>query len=229
MKVGLAAFALHLGVIADAHAGGGSLLHLPIEGVTTENRAQCAKLFEKKFGTVLINWKNGDVKMIKDGSTDMVVLRPDRGQISLGDVERALKGSPFNIKREQLEYFSLLRLRIGKVADYEKHVKALATLDGKKLQRHSVENEDGSLWITLRESTRNTAIPRVEKRKQTLVTHQRLTKYLSKNKINLIEISWGNHPRLEPHGNSYAEVWRGDSFGARPAATAVEGKKHVKR
>ena len=65
MAVGLAAFAFYLGVIADAHAGGASLLHLPIEGVTEENRAQCVKLFEQKFGEVLIDWKNGDVKMIK--------------------------------------------------------------------------------------------------------------------------------------------------------------------
>jgi hypothetical protein len=228
MKLALVAFALHLGLVANIHAGGGSLLHLPIEGVTKGNRDQCAKLFEQKFGPVLINWRNGDVKMLKDGSINLVELRPERGQISLGDVEKVLKGSPFSIKREQLEYFSLVRLRIGRIADREKHVESLATLDGKKFQTHSVENADGSLWITLRDPVRNTAIPLVEKRTQTLVTHRRLTNYLSKHKINLIEISWGHNRRLDT-GKFYREAWRGDHFGARPAATLVDGREPVKR
>ena len=229
LKIGLVAFAMHLGVIASVSAGGASLLQLPIEGVTPENSDQCAKLFGERFRPVLIDWKDGDVKMIKQGATIMVQLRPDRGQVSLGDVEKALKGSPFSIKRDQLEYFSLLRLRIGKVGDPEKHIMALATLDGKKLQTHSVENEDGSRWITLREPSRNLKYSRYEERRQALIAHRRLTRYLSENKIELLEISWGNHPLLEPHGESYAEVWRGESFGAQLVATAAEAGKQVER
>lgn len=219
MKVGLAVFALQLGIIANAHAGGASVLQLPIEGVTKENSDQCAKLFEKVFSSVLINWKNGNVKMIKEGSTNLVQLRPERGQISLSEIERALKGSPFSIKREQLVYVSLLRLHIGKVEDHEKHVDALANLDGKKLTTHFVVNADGSLWITLRDPTRNAAISVREKREKTLMTHRRLTRYLSENKIDLIAISWGRH-RTEQ-----AEAWRGDFFGARlTGEVSIEGK-----
>lgn len=228
MKASLAAFALQLGVIASVHAGGASVLQLPIEGVTTENSDQCAKLFEEEFAPVLINWKNGDVKIIKNGASNLVVLRPERGQISLSDVEKALEGSPFTIERERLEYFSLVRVCIGKIADHEKYVRALATLDGKKLQTHVVENADGSLWVTLRDPTRNTTIPLVEKRKRALITHGRLTSFLSENKISLVAISWGHH-RLdysesysETYGKSYSEVWRGESYGARLAAPGVE-------
>lgn len=218
MKAGLVALAFQLGVVASSHAGGGSVLQLPIEGVTAENSNQCANLFEEKFAPALTRpWNNVHVKMFKEGSTNLIQLRPERGQISLSDVEKALKGSPFTIKREQLEYISLVRLRIGKIADHEKLTKALATLDGKKLQTHTVEDKDGSLWITLRDPTRNTAIPLIEKRKRTLITHQRLTRYLSENKINLLAISWGHH-RLD-----HSEVWRGVSFGARPAAAVTKG------
>lgn len=217
MKASLAALALQFGVVGFVHAGGASVLHLPIEGVTATNSDECTKLLQEKFAPVLLVWKDAAVKTIKDGSTNMVQLRPERGSISLGDVEKALKGSPFAINRDQLEYFSLLRLRIGKIESHEKHVEALATLDGKKLQKHSVENEDGSVWITLRDPIRNKAVTLAEKRKQVLVTHERLTEYCSENEIKLIEISWGNVPGLEPSGRSYVEVWRGNTYGARPA------------
>jgi hypothetical protein len=234
MKASLVAFALQLAIVASAHAGGPTILQLPIEGVTEENSHQCAKLFEEKFGPVLINWKNGDVRIIKDGSTNLVALRPDRGQISLAEVEKVIEGSPFSIRREQLEYFSLVRLRIGKVPNHEKHIKGLASLDGKKLQAQYVENKDGSLWITLRDTARNTAISFPEKRKRSLVSHKRLMKHLSENKIELLEISWGCRQEID-HRLSWSdgssgtrpELWRGDYFGARIAAAEVEveGKK----
>lgn len=230
--LGLTTLGLHFGGTANVQAGGASLLQLPIEGITAENQAQCKQLFEKTFRPILINWKNGDAKIIKDGSTDMIVLRPDHGQISLSDVERALKGSPFSIKRDQLEYFSLLRLRIKKVVDYQTHVKALATLDGKKLQTHSVENKDGSIWITFRDVTRNSTTPRAEKRKRSLITHQRLTSYCTQNKINLLEVSWGRIPFLDDRtswsdggSGTRPEIWRGDYFGARLAPKAKAGEE----
>jgi hypothetical protein len=227
MKASLAALALQFGVVGIVHAGGASVLHLPIEGVTATNSDQCTELLQEKFAPVLLAWKDEAVKIVKDGSTNMVQLRPERGPISLGDVEKALKGSPFSINRDQLEYFSMLRLRIGKIESHEKHVEALATLDGKTLQKRSVENEDGSVWITLRDPIRNKAITLAEKRKQVIITHERLTEYCSENDIKLIEISWGNIHRRMPSGRSYAEVWRGNSYGARP--DRAEKDKHVEK
>ena len=215
VMAGLAVVALQLGVVASAHAGGGSILRLPIEGVTEENSDRCINLFKEQFAPVLINWNDGDVKMIKVGSTNLVELRPERGRISLSDVEKALKDSPFTIDRAQLEYVSLVRLRIGKVGDSQRHIDALANLDGKKLLTEIVEDSDGTLLFTLRDPLRNAAVPLVEKRKRTLITHQRLASYLSENKIELIAIDWGHH-RLN-HGKG----WRGDYFGARLADAAA--------
>lgn len=231
IKASVVALALQFTAVASVHAGGATLLHLPIAGVTAENRDRCAELFAEKFRPVLIDWKNGDVKMTKEGSSDVVVLRPDRGQISLSDVESALEGSPFTIERERLEYFGLLRICIKETADYEKHTDALATLDGKKLQTHVVETADGEVWITLRDTTRNTMLPPAEKRKRSIITHARLTEYLSENELSLVAILWGRHPLdysepfRETNGKSYAEAWRGEAYGARPAATA--GEKNV--
>ncbi|MGI9243888.1 MAG: hypothetical protein ACR2RV_24035 [Verrucomicrobiales bacterium] len=213
MKASLVAFALQLAIVASAHAGGPAILQLPIEGVTEENSHQCAKLFEEKFRPVLTSWNKPvaggylGARMIKNGATNLIVLRPERGEISLSEIDKALKGSPFTVKREQLEYIRLMQLRIGKIKDHEKLVKALATLDGKKLLTDTVEDTDGSLFITL-------SVPHPERGKSDpLITHQRLSRFLSKNKINLIEISWGQN------------LHRGNCpFGARLAAVAVEKK-----
>ena len=195
LKLGLLVLALQLSVIGCVLAGGPAILHLPLEGVTAENSDQCTKLFEKKFGNILTNWKSGDVKMIKDGNTNLVQLRPERGEISLSEVEHALKGSPFSIKREQLEFISVMQIRIENIADYEKVIRPLETLDGKKLQSHTVKGEDGNLFITL-------SGPNLKNGKSIpLITHQRLSNYLTKHKIKLISISWGNgHHRGAPFG-----------------------------
>lgn len=209
LKTGLVAFALQFGIITGAHAGGAPLLQLPIEGLTAENSNECIKLFKEKLGYALPSYSLPnirDVRVIKDGSTNLVQLqlqlRPGHEQVSLSDVEKALEGSPFTIKREQLEYVGNLRLRIGKIADHEKFVSALATLDGKKLRTRAVEDTDGSLLITLSGPTDD-----LEKGTSTpLITHQRLTGYLSENKVQLIAISWWRNWHL------------GAPFGARAVA-----------
>ncbi|MFT5467824.1 MAG: hypothetical protein ACI8UO_002931 [Verrucomicrobiales bacterium] len=187
LKTILAAFALQLGIFAGANAGGPAILHLPIEGVTSENSDQCAKLFEEKFASVITLWKGGDIKMIKDGSTNLIQVRPENGQISLSDVEKALEGSPFSIKREQLEFISVVQLRIEKIEEPEKLVRALETLDGKKLQGYAHKETDGILLITLMDPRLN--IPPDERGVMPLITHQRLTSYLSENGVKLISIS----------------------------------------
>ncbi len=207
MKTGLAALVVQIGIIAGAHAGGAAVLHLPIEGVTAKNFDQCAELLREKFAPALLDWKGVDVKLIKDEGHNLVQLRPERGHLSLGEVEKALVGSPFSIKRDQLEYLSSIRLRIGKTADPEKLANALVTLDGKKLHTRIREDRDGSFLITLRD-------PRVDRGKSIpLFTHQRLTSYLSKNKVKLISISWGN------------SFHRGAPFGARLSAAAAVARK----
>lgn len=211
MKTALVAFALQLGVIASTQAGGPAILQLPIEGLTAKNSDQCVKLFETKFASVLSSWDNGDVKMIKVGSTHFVQLRPELGHISLSDVEKALKGSPFSINREQLMYISVIQLRIGKIENHKKLVHALATLDGKKLTGYSRKHEDGTITITLFSPELNKAHEEAGL-VHPLFSHKRLTGYLSKNKVKLISISWGNNHH------------RGAPFGARLATTAVVKK-----
>lgn len=174
--------------------------------------------------------------MIKDGDGPhyLVELRPDRGTISLGEIEQALKGSPFSIKREKLEYFSLIRMRVRKIENYQKHLKILTSLDGRNLQSSCDENTDGSLWITLRDSGRNSAIPHNEKWTRTLITHRRLTRYFTENKIELIEIRWGYQPHLDNakarriKSGTRPEIWRGDPFGARSSVhNSVAGKQNA--
>jgi len=209
---GFVALVFQLGMIAKVFAGGASVLHLPIDGITEENKEQCVKIMAEKFAPVLTNWRNGLVEVFKDDSTYFIQLRPERGQLTLSEIEKALDGSPFSIKRDHLEYFSLIRLHLGKMEDREKHVKALSSVDGKKIHSHTIENPDGTVLVILRDTLRNKAVPVSVHRSRSLMTHKRLTDYLSKNKIDLLAISWGDHSR------NHSKGWRGDSFGARPVS-----------
>jgi hypothetical protein len=206
-KAGLGALALQLGIVAGLDAGGPGRLQLPLAGVTAKNGNQCIKLFEEKLGDFLTRANGtspgrGHVVMVKKGSTNLIQISFARGQISLSEVEKALEGSPFSINREEFEHVGLVQLRIGKIANHEKLIGALADVDGKKLRSQVVKDKDGSLLITLRDR---------KLMGSPLFTHQRLTSFLSKSKINLIEISWGATHCSAP-------------FGARPVAAAVAQK-----
>lgn len=123
IKTGLVALALQFGIVAGAHAGGPALLQLPLEGVTAKNSTQYTKLIEEKLGVVVSGWNNsasGNREKVKDGSTNVIQFQLGRKDALLSDVEKVLEGSPFTIKREELEYFGVVQLRIGKIADHEK-------------------------------------------------------------------------------------------------------------
>ena len=213
MKVGLMVLAVQLGFAASVYAGGGSLLRLPINGITENNKEQCKQLFEKKFPEVLIDSRYSSVRMIKDGSGYMVQLRPERGRVTLKEIENALKDSPFSIKRDHLVYYSLARFQLGEIENAEKHVKAIAKLSEKNLQTNHWKDENGKVWMTFRDPSRNSGRSFSEYEKKLLFSHKSLTKYLADNKIDLLAVSWGYH-----HGDqskTYTEAWRGEPFGAR--------------
>ena len=177
LKAALIALALS----ATAHAGGPALLQLPVEGVTPKNSAQCEKLLEEKLGPSLSNWNNGaqggDVQMLVKDSQNLIQLRPGRAPLSLADIETVLKGSPFSIKRDQLEFIGVMHVQVGKMNDHEKFAEQLAAIDGKNLMAYSEVTKDGNVMITLTLHNKG-------------VTHKRLTSYLTENKVDLIAISW---------------------------------------
>ena len=203
MKAALMALAL----TTAAYAGGPALLQLPVEGVTPKNSAQCEKLLEEKLGPVLANWKNGaggdDVKMLVKDSLNLIQLRPGRDQLSLGDVEKALKGSPFSIKRDQLQYVGVVQLQIGEMKDHKKFVSKLAALDGKNLVTMTEKSKGGGLLITLRDPKYGIGV---------VISHQRLTSFLTENKVKLNSISWCGRFHC------------GAPFGARPSTAKVVSK-----
>lgn len=196
-----------LALTAVANAGGPALLQLPVEGVTSKNSDQCEKLLEEKLGPVLSNWNNpargGDVRMIVEKPTNLVQLRPGRSQLSLGEIEKALKGSPFSINREQLVYVGVVQFEIGKMEDHEKLVSKLGELDGVKMGVSAEKNKDGTILITLSDPQHRAGV---------IVTHKRLAGFLAENNLELNAVSWS--------GRFHCRA----PFGARTKASKVAGR-----
>jgi len=204
IKAGLVALALQLGIVACVYGGGPGRLRLPVEGLTAKNSKQCIKLVEEKLNDFLAKGSGttsgrGHVHFVKDGSANLIQLSFVRGKVSLSEIEKALEGSSFSINRDKLEFVGVVQLRIEKIASHEKLISALANLDDQKLRFQTEKDKDGSLLITLRDQ---------KLAGDPLLTHQRLTSYLSENKVKLISISWGATHCSAP-------------FGARPDAAAV--------
>lgn len=215
LQAGLLALGIQIASITSSLAGGAALLELPINGVTPENSKQCVKLFEDQLGDVLSGWTNTssrDVSLIEHGTYTSIRMRLGRGHISLTKVEEILEGSPFSLKREQLEFVGVIRLRLEKVDDPEKFAAAIAKIDGKNLRHQSATTEDGQVIVTLSERN-NDDTP--------LFTHQRLRNFLDAQGAKLVAIDWGISPEKSwtDRENIYFHCRK--PYGARPVKAIV--------
>lgn len=161
----LAVGAMCLLLSASVHAGGPPWLCVPIDGVTTENAGDCAKLLASKLGEKVFSQNEGPFRgvQIRQGKKQSYVTFYIAEDVSLRDIEEALKGSRYSIPRDRLRLFGHVVLEIDTAAASDKDF--LANLDA--LNQVSIvgsENRNGYSLVTIdlpypvgdRESVRQT-------------------------------------------------------------------------
>jgi len=124
-------------------AGGPPRLCVPIDGVTAENAAQCAKLLAKSLGDEVDH-----VAVRQNEKQWYATFNFNREHVSLSDIEAALKGSPFSVPRDKLWLFGHVMLEIdpGK-ASLDKLVADLKGL--KYVSVTESRRKDSLLFVTL--------------------------------------------------------------------------------
>jgi hypothetical protein len=129
-------------------AGGPPWLSMPLEGVTAENAAACGELLTSKLESKL--WPYA-------GRYRGVLVQEYKGQwyasffmgenVSLNDVESALKGSDFSVPRQKLRLFGHAILEIESAAKPEEVLADLKAVDHVSVAES--ETAEGRLRVTV--------------------------------------------------------------------------------
>lgn len=144
------AFALTIVLASHAHAGGPPRLNLPLAGVDEASASACKDLLSAKLKNA--NWK-GDAAQWNGVN---VFQRGDqwylgfymKDDVSLADVEAALKGSTFAVDREHMRLFGHVTLVIKTDAGNDKAIEtAIASIPQASVVK--TERKDGDLLATI--------------------------------------------------------------------------------
>jgi hypothetical protein len=122
-------------------AGGLPRLCLPVDGVTTENAKDCAKLLADALGK-----QTEQFEVLQNDKQWYATFRYNREPVTLSELDAALKGSPFSIPREKLHLFGhvMLEVEIGEVAEQ----KLLTDLKAvKHLKFEESKRDKGTLFV----------------------------------------------------------------------------------
>jgi hypothetical protein len=145
----LAVLALSLVSPSPLIAGGPPWLCLPIAGVTPDDAEACTTLIEAKLQDKL--WSHlkarGGAKIHHDGNQPYLTCYMKQ-DISLGDIETALRGSEFSIPRDKIRMFGHVVLDVDTKKSTSKEI--VTALDAMEYVG-IVETEDykGRLLITV--------------------------------------------------------------------------------
>ncbi len=99
-------------------AGGPPRLCLPVDGVTLENAADCAKLLKVKLGDQIVSSRNfSGVQVMPKSEQSYIVLYLDlrkRGDsLSLADIDAAFSGSKFSVPRDKICLFGQVTVELA--------------------------------------------------------------------------------------------------------------------
>jgi hypothetical protein len=141
------AIVMFLSLPAAAFAGGPPWLCLPIDGVTEKTSPACAELLTAKLQDKL--WKDGNLSVkVVAYEGEWYATFSMGTEVTLGEVEAALKGSNFAVARKSLRLFGHVILEIDpqKAAAND----LLAKLDEiKEVSIAETESKEGKLRVTI--------------------------------------------------------------------------------
>jgi hypothetical protein len=217
---------LVLSLSPAAFAGGPPWLCLPIDGVTEKTAPACAELLSTKLQDKL--WKDGGERSVK--------VVPYEGQwyatfsmgtdVTLGEVEAALKGSKLSVAKGSLRLFGNVILEIepqkGSAKDFvarldeikEVSIAKTATKEGKLLVTidmprpvHDPTKKLGTIgWTTFHRSDLSTEVSdRSPQTVDDLPTAHDLQKVVSKCGGNLKDLRWSDDFRCQMLGGVVAK------------------------
>lgn len=216
---------LVLSLPAAAFAGGPPWLCLPIDGVTEKTAPACAELLSTKLQDKV--WKDGgelSVKVVAYEGQWYATFSMGT-EVTLGEVEAALKGSKLSVAKERLRLFGHVILEIdlqkGSAKDLvakldelkEVSIAQTASKEGKLLVTidmpypvHDPAKERGAIgWATFQRSGFSTDVSdRSPKTVDDLPTVGDLQKAVSKSGGNLKDLRWSDNFRCRVLGGVVA-------------------------
>ena len=208
-RIALGLAAALMAVTPLAQAGGLAPLQVGIEGLTKDNRAQCEKLLRTAFADQLVGGgKNHyDVTFAHLDTTPVARLQIDQKPLSLAALEKALKDSPFSIKRNSLQFQGVVRLHVS------------GTRDRKALSEALRKEGDASVHVIAGDNDLTTVLVSGTS-DAPLFTYQRLTAVLEGQGAKLDAVTWGRaKDAREP------DLWHcRKPFGARHASPATAAR-----
>jgi hypothetical protein len=144
-----AAFALSLAAPSRIFAGGPPWLCLPIDGITQDSASACTALIEARLKDKL--WTHPEVRsgaaIHYDGNQAYLTFYM-KEDVSLGDIEEALKGSEFAIPRDKIRLFGHVFLEVDTEKTPAKEVAAaLDAMDHVAIAESDESN--GKLLVTV--------------------------------------------------------------------------------
>jgi hypothetical protein len=124
-------------------AGGLPRLCLPVDGVTTDNAKDCAKLLADALGK-----QTEQFEVFQNDKQWYATFRFNREPVTLSELDAALKGSPFSIPRDKLHLFGHVTLEVD-IAEASTQ-KLLTDLKAMKLVTVEKSKRDkGVLYVTV--------------------------------------------------------------------------------
>jgi hypothetical protein len=216
---------LVLSLPAAVFAGGPPWLCLPIDGVTEKTAPACAELLSTKLQDKL--WKDGgelSVKVVAYEGQWYATFSMGT-EVTLGEVEAALKGSKLSVAKGNLRLFGHVILEIdpqqamakdlvAKLDEInEVSIEATSSKEGKLLVTidmpypvHDSGKERGAIgWTTFqRDDLSSDASDRSPKTAEDLPTYANLQKVVSKSGGSLKDIRWSDNFRCRMLGGVVA-------------------------
>jgi len=140
-------FAVLLSLPTAVFAGGPPWLCLPIDGVTEKTAPACAELLTKNLHDKL--WKDGDLSVKVVAYEGQWYATFSMGtEVTLGDVEEALKGSKLSVVKGNLRLFGHVILEIDPQKGSAKDL-ALKLDEIKEVSIEETASKEGKLLVTI--------------------------------------------------------------------------------
>ncbi len=164
-----------------ALAGGPGWLHLPVDGLTEENREACVKLVREKLKASIMPSSSPSHQVnVKDGFVHMPLgSKP----VSLADFEAALKGSAFKIPMDELVFDRVVRFKIDRADSLEDLSADLSVSPDIHVSTRKLDQGEISILVQDRRG-----------RRKALLAYRDLKRIIADHGAKLIDVTWGADP-----------------------------------